>query len=393
MTEADIPPVNYAAYQHEIYLNGTGGTRPALPTDLNRLEAAAAARLPETAFAYVAGAAGSEATARANRTAFDRWRIVPRVLTDVSSRDLRVELFGQRLPAPVLLGPVGVLSLVHPEGEKEVARAVAGLGVGMVLSTASSFSLEDVAETAGDAPRWFQLYWPGSPDVAKSLVGRARAAGYRVLVVTLDTRMLAWRPRDLDFGYLPFLHSLGIANYLSDPAFRAGLGRPPEEDPTGAVLHFLSMFGDPTSTWSRLAELRDMWDGPIVLKGVLHPDDARQAVDAGMDGVVVSNHGGRQVDGSIASLDALPEVAAAVGDRVPVLFDSGIRSGADIVKALALGARAVLVGRPYAYGLGLAGADGVRHVVRTLLADFDLTLALSGRCRPGDLDRGVLVPG
>ena len=242
----------------------------------------------------------------------------------------------------------------------------------------------------GDVPKWFQLYWPKDPEVTKSLLRRARDAGYSVLVVTLDTWLLAWRPRDLDQAYLPFLQSEGIANYLSDPAFRAGLEKSPEEDPGAAVLHWAGMFSDPTKTWDDLELLREHWDGPIVLKGVLHPDDARHAADVGMDGIVVSNHGGRQVDGAIGSFDALPAVVEAVGDRLTVLLDSGVRSGADVLKALAMGAQAVLLGRPYAYGLGLGGEDGVRHVIRSLLADLDLTMALSGYRSVDELDRTAL---
>jgi isopentenyl diphosphate isomerase/L-lactate dehydrogenase-like FMN-dependent dehydrogenase len=253
----------------------------------------------------------------------------------------------------------------------------------------STYTLEDVA-AASDAPKWFQLYWPRDKEVAASLIGRAKAAGYRALVVTLDTFILAWRPRDLSRAYLPFLHRMGLANYESDPAFLAGLDKAPDEDPTSSVLRWMSMFGDPAKTWDDLVWLREQWDGPILLKGVLHADDARRAADAGIDGVIVSNHGGRQVDGSIPSLEALPDVVAAVGDRMTVLFDSGIRTGSDIVKALALGAKAVLVGRPYVYGLGLGGEDGVRHVLRSLLAELDLSLALSGCARIGDVGPEIL---
>ncbi|GAA1416635.1 hypothetical protein GCM10009601_09200 [Streptomyces thermospinosisporus] len=238
--------------------------------------------------------------------------------------------------------------------------------------------MEQVAEAMGDAERWFQLYWPKDPEVARSFLGRAKAAGYSVLVVTLDTPLLSWRPRDLDQAYLPFLRGVGTANYFSDPAFQAGLAKPVHEDLNAAVLHFVGMFSDPAKTWPDLAFLRENWDGPIILKGVLHPDDARLAADAGMDGVVVSNHGGRQVAGAIGAADALPGVVEAVGDRLTVLFDSGVRTGDDVFKALALGARAVLLGRPYVYGLGLDGQAGVEHVIRCLLAELDLTLALSG---------------
>jgi isopentenyl diphosphate isomerase/L-lactate dehydrogenase-like FMN-dependent dehydrogenase len=299
------------------------------------------------------------------------------------------------MPAPIVLAPVGVQGIVHADAELAVARAAAGLRVPFTLSTVSSYRLEDVAEAAGDSPHWFQLYWPGDPDVAASLLGRARAAGFTALVLTLDTFSLAWRPRDLAAAYLPFLQRLGLANYESDPAFLAGLERSPDDDPTMSILRWLSMFGDPSKTWADLPWLREHWDGPIVLKGVLHPDDARRAADAGMDGVIVSNHGGRQVDGSIASLDALPDVVAAVGDQVEVLFDSGIRTGSDVVKALALGARAVLLGRPYVYGLGLGGEAGVRHVLRSLLAELDLAMALSGCASVADLDSRLLkaIPG
>jgi len=248
----------------------------------------------------------------------------------------------------------------------------------MILSTASSQTIEDVAAASGDGPRWYQLYWPNDDDVCVSILERAQKAGFTHLVVTLDTWTVAWRPRDLDQAYLPFLRGVGTAIPFSDPAFRAGLATPPEEDLPSAVLKWVSTFTGEDKSWDRLPFLRQHWDGPIVLKGILHPTDARRAADAGIDGIVVSNHGGRQVDGAIAALDALPAVVAAVGDRLTVLFDSGIRNGADVVKALALGARAVLIGRPFAYGLAHSGEEGVRHVLRSLLADLDLTVGLSG---------------
>ncbi|MDX2644632.1 lactate 2-monooxygenase [Streptomyces sp. PA03-1a] len=382
-----------ADHQYEIYLNGLAGVLPALPTDLTRLEELAAERLAPGPFGYVAGSAGSGRTERANREALDRLRIVPRMLRDVSARDLTVEVLGRTLSAPLALGPVGVLSIVHPDAERAAARAAAVQGVPFVLSSASSTPMEEVAEAMGDAERWFQLYWAKDREVTRSFLGRARAAGYTALLVTLDTPMLAWRPRDLDQAYLPFLKGIGTANYFTDPAFLAGLAKPVEEDLNAAVLHFVGMFADPGKTWPDLAFLRENWDGPIVLKGVQHPDDARLAADAGMDGVVVSNHGGRQVGGAIGAAETLPGVARAVGDRLAVLFDSGIRTGDDVLKALALGADAVLVGRPYAYGLGLDGQAGVEHVIRCLLAEFDLTLALSGHSRPGDLGPQALSPG
>ncbi|WP_045304545.1 lactate 2-monooxygenase [Saccharothrix sp. ST-888] len=369
---------NWSAYQFEIYLNGLAGTVPRMPTDLTRLEAVATARLGPGPVGYVAGSAGNGRTERANRAALDRWRIVPRMLRDVSARDLAVEVLGTVLPAPLALAPVGVLSIVHPDAELAAARAAAAQNVPYILSSVSSTPMEQVAAAMGDGERWFQLYWGKDREVTRSFLRRAKASGFSALFVTLDTPLLSWRPRDLDQAYLPFLRGVGTANYFSDPAFQAGLAKPVDEDRDAAVLHFVGMFADPGKTWADLAFLREHWDGPIVLKGVLHPDDARQAADAGMDGVVVSNHGGRQVNGAIGSLDALPGVVAAVGDRLDVLFDSGIRTGDDVFKALALGARAVLLGRPYAYGLGLDGQAGVEHVIRALLSEFDLTLALAG---------------
>ena len=388
-------PHDWSAFQYEIYLNGLAGAVPRLSTDLNRLEELAEHRLGPGPFGYVAGAAGDGKTVRANREALDRWRIVPRMLRDVQRRDLSVELFGARLPAPVALAPIGVLSIMHPDAESAAARAAAAHGLPFILSSASSTPMEQVAEAMDAAvpnsERWFQLYWPKDRDVTVSLLTRAKNAGYRVLFVTLDTWLLAWRPRDLDQAYLPFLHGIGTANYFTDPAFQAGLAKPVHEDLNAAVLHFARMFADPSKTWDDLAFLRDHWDGPIVLKGVLHADDARRAAAAGMDGLVVSNHGGRQVNGAIGAADALPQIAQAVGDRMTVLFDSGVRSGDDLFKALALGAKSVLLGRPYAYGLGLDGQAGVEHVLRCLLAEFDLTLALSGYTEPGQLTADALT--
>ncbi|MFC4586023.1 lactate 2-monooxygenase [Sphaerisporangium corydalis] len=381
-----------ADFQNEIYLNGLGDVLPELPTDLTALERAAEERMTPAAFGYVAGSAGTESTARANRDALERRRIVPRMLRDVAAPDLSVDLFGQTLSSPVLLGPIGVLTIVHPEGELAVARAAAALGVPMVLSSAASHPIEEVARANADGPRWFQLYWSKDREVAASFLARAKAAGYTALVVTLDTHTLGWRPRDLDQAYLPFLRSIGVANYFSDPEFQKAVGGPVDDsNRTAALLRWAANFGDPSLSWDDLPFLREHWDGPIVLKGIQHPDDARRAVDAGMDGVVVSNHGGRQVDGAIGSLDALPGVAEAVGDRTTVLFDSGIRTGSDVIKALSLGARAVLLARPYAYGLALAGEAGVRHVLRCLLADLEISMTLAGASRPSALTPALLT--
>jgi isopentenyl diphosphate isomerase/L-lactate dehydrogenase-like FMN-dependent dehydrogenase len=377
--------------QMEIYLNGLAGRRPAQPIAPEELEEQARAVLPQPAYVYVAGGAGAGDTVRANRDAFRRWRIVPRFLRDVSRRDVGVELLGRRLPAPVLLAPVGVQAMLHPEAELAVARAARSLGVPMVLSTVSSTPLEAVAEALGESPRWFQLYWPRDPALAASLVGRAERAGYTAVVVTLDTYLLGWRERDLHLAWLPFAHGQGLANYLTDPVFRAALAAPPEQDPAAAARHFLAVVSNPALTWGDLAWLRKQTRLPILLKGLLHPDDARRAVAHGVEGVIVSNHGGRQVDGAVASLDALPAVAEAVAGRAAVLFDGGIRRGSDVFKALALGARAVLLGRPYCWGLAVGGEAGVREVLRNLLADVELTLGLAGCASWADVGRGSLV--
>lgn len=373
------------SYQDEIYLTGLTGTVPELPTDLHQLEEAARAVMAPHAFAYVAGAAGSGETARENLMAFRRWRIVPRMLTDVSTPSYSARLLGTDLKVPFLLAPVGVLGIAHPDGELAVARAAAAAGVPMIISTSASTAMEDVAAANGGGQRWYQLYWPKDRGVAASMLRRAEAAGYRVLVVTLDTRTLAWRPRDLDQGYLPFLEGAGIQNYLSDPAFQAGQVTSVGDDPRAAILRYLQIFGDLSLTWEDIPFLREHWHGPIVLKGILSVADAERASQSGVAGIVVSNHGGRQVDGAIAALDALPAIAQAVGSKLSVLFDSGVRGGADMIKALALGAQAVLIGRPYVYGLALGGEAGVRHVLRALRNEFELTMRLAGLARLSEL--------
>lgn len=421
MAEPSAPP----ARQSEIYLAGVRGVRPTVPVDGEQLEMAARVALSPEAFAYLAGGAGGESTMRANHEAFERWRIVPRVLRDVSRRDIGIELFGRRLPSPVLLSPVGVMELFHPDADLAVARAAAMVGVPMVFSNQASVPMERCAAAMGDAPRWFQLYWSSDDELVESLVARAVRCGCEALVVTLDTTMLGWRTRDLDLAHLPFLHGKGIAQYTSDPVFMRKLDEPLPAPPapggtvtlaalrallamaqavpgstftnlrTGraraAVRRFVATYSRSSLTWKDLAWLRARTKLPIVLKGILHPDDARMAVEHGMDGVFVSNHGGRQVDGSVAALDALVPVVEAVNDRVPVLFDSGVRGAADVVKAIALGARAVGIGRPYLYGLALAGERGVREIVANLLAELELTMALSGCATVGEIGMGGAV--
>jgi lactate 2-monooxygenase len=368
--------------QNAIYVSGESPW----PISPEEWEGRAAEALAPGPFDYIAGGAGSEATMRANLEAFERRRLRPRMLTGNTVRDLSVEVLGTKSPAPFFLAPIGVLSIAHPEGELAVARAAAATGVPMVLSSAASHSLEDVAAAMGDAPRWFQLYWVSDRDVALSFVQRAADAGYGALVVTLDTLTLGWRDRDLRKAYLPFVTGEGCAQFFSDPVFRSRLERPPEEDVTAAAVAMLAAFPNLGLTWEDLAWLRDQTELPLLVKGVLTGEDAARARECGVDGIIVSNHGGRQVDGAVAALDALVEVREALGGDAPVLMDSGIRRGADVLKALALGADAVLLGRPYAYGLAVGGQEGVEAVIRHLLADTDLTLALVGGTSSRDLD-------
>jgi isopentenyl diphosphate isomerase/L-lactate dehydrogenase-like FMN-dependent dehydrogenase len=391
MKDEELPESPGLRRQREIYARGLEGGGRGWPVRLDDLEQRARAVLSPGAYDYVAGGAGSEDTVRANREAFRRWRIVPRFLRNVERRDLSVEVFGQRFPAPFLFAPVGVQSILHPDAELAVARAARRLAIPMILSTLASRTIEEVAVALGDTPRWFQLYWPRSEVITASFLRRAEDAGFSALVVTLDTFYLGWRERDLQRAYLPFNQGIGLANYFSDPVFRALLPKPPEDDLAGAVQRFGTLYSNPSLTWDDLAFLRKHARVPLLLKGIVSPEDARRVVECGVDGIIVSNHGGRQVDGALAALDALPEVVDAVAGRAVVLFDSGIRSGADVIKALALGARAVLLGRPFCYGLAVGGEHGVHAVAANLLADIDLTLALMGCASTAELGRQNLV--
>ena len=368
------------ARQGDIYLGGMLQQQKAIvPSRQDELEALARAAMSPEAYAYVAGGAGREMTMAANLAEFDRHRIVPRMLRNVGTRDLSINLLGRDRPHPLIAAPIGVQELANAEGDLGTARACAAQSVPMVISNQASHSMEAIASQMGDADRWFQLYWGKSDTLVASLVERAEACGCSALVVTLDTALLGWRCRDLDLGYLPFLEGRGIAQYTSDPIFREMLGSN-VSDPHAASVLFMTTYSNPTITWERLAFLRQHTKLPILLKGINHPGDARLAIEHGMDGLIVSNHGGRQIDGAVAALTSLPTVVAEVAGRMPVLFDSGIRGGADIFKALALGATAVMVGRPYVYGLAIAGEAGVSAVLRNLLAELDLTMGLAG-CR------------
>lgn len=349
--------------------------------------------LEDAPFDYISGGAGSEETIRSNRTSFLHWHIQPEVLSDVSKRDLTVNLFDQIFPVPFLLAPAGIQGVMHTQADLGSARAASTWGIPFILSTVSSRTIEHVAFEMGSAPRWFQLFWPKDPDVMMSLVHRAERAGYSAIVLTLDAPAgFGWRPRSIRNNFNPFISGEGMANFISDPVFRSKLKQPPEKDMSAAISLFLQMIWNSSLTWKDLPFLREQTRLPILLKGILKPRDAELAVQLGMDGIVVSNHGGRQLDGEISALEALPMICDVIQGRIPVLMDSGIRGGADVLKAIALGARAVLLGRPYLYGLAVAGEKGVNQVLRNLIYDIDVSLAITGRKSISEIDRSLLVP-
>lgn len=411
-------------WQKRIYLNGFAGKKPSIPIDRNQLEEQARRVISPKAFAYVAGGAGIESTIRSNRSAFEKYKIVPRMLRNVGERDTSIELFGKRIPSPLLLSPVGVLELLNPEADVAVGRAAAALGLPYIFSNQASKPMEEVAEAMKDSARWFQLYWGKSPELVASFVQRAERCGCTAIVVSLDTPMLGWRTRDLDLSYVPFLEGKGIAQYTSDPVFQKLMDE--KEEPSGekrkinfevlrgvinmvnaypgkgffrklssgrpvkAVQKFLSCYSNPALTWDDLKFLRQQTKLPVLLKGILHADDARKAIDYRMEGIIISNHGGRQVDGSVGTLDMLPSIAQVVNKEIPILLDGGVRGGADMFKAIALGATAVCIGRPYAYGLAIAGEQGVYEVLRNFMADFELTMGLAGNKNISEITAGSL---
>ncbi|HMS75557.1 alpha-hydroxy-acid oxidizing protein [Gordonia sp. (in: high G+C Gram-positive bacteria)] len=425
-----VPPGAGRIQQNDIYVAGIHGRKPKVPTDHAELERRARKAMSERAWAYIAGGAGEGSTMRANRAALDRRAIVPRVLRDVSVRSTEIELFGDTLPAPVLFSPVGAGGLVRRRADVLIGQAAAQLGVPYIFSNQGSAPMEDVAAEMDrirpGAPRWFQLYWSVDDDLVDSFLMRAKKMGASAIAVTLDTTMLGWRPQDLNLGSLPFARAEGIDQYTSDARFRdivaerirsataaekpevtlgairtlfsiarnvpgSFLKNLPSPEPRESVQTFLSIYSRPSLSWDDIAGLRERTDLPIVLKGILHPDDARRAVDTGVDGIIVSNHGGRQVDGSIGSVDALAAIAPVVDGRIKVLVDSGIHTGADVFKALALGADAACIGRPHMYGLAIDGADGARDVVANIIAELDLTLGLSGHTSVAEVDRSALA--
>lgn len=369
---------HFGDYQNAIYFAGLNGVLSKYPVDFATLKARAESAMPPSILNYVQGGCGDEHTQDINATAFQNWGMVPRMLVDTTKRDLSIELFGCKLHSPLFMSPIGVTALCTQDGHGDIAaaRASAETGVPLTISTLTNDPMEEVIKAAGDTPAFYQLYTPKNPDLAASLVSRAEKAGYKAIIITLDTWVTGWRPRDLNAGNFPQLRGHVLQNYFSDPVFRSLLSAKPEDDPRSATLLWASLFGK-VLTWDDLSWLRSLTKLPIALKGICHPDDARRAVDAGVDAIYCSNHGGRQANGGISAIDMLPDVVKASGNT-PVLFDSGIRSGTDVVKALALGARAVGVGRPYCYGLALGGAEGAAHVLKSILAEADLMMAVNG---------------
>jgi lactate 2-monooxygenase len=378
-------------FQDEIYFEGLRGITPKLPVDIASLEKKAEAAWPETIVSYVQGGCGNEHTQDLNVSAFERWGLIPRMMVDCSKRDLSIELFGMKLPTPIFMSPIGVIGICAQDGHGDlaVARAAAKTGVPMVASTLSVDPLESITPEFGGVPGFFQLYTPNDRGIAESLVHRAEAAGFKAIVITLDTWVAGWRPRDLNRSSFPQLRGHCLANYFTDPVFRSRLANPPEQDYPTAIRVWAKIFGG-SLTWADLPWLRSLTKLPLILKGICHPDDVRHAIDGGADGIYCSTHGGRQANGGIGCLEMLPAVVKAAG-KTPVLFDSGVRSGSDIVKALALGATAVGIGRPYSWGLALDGTDGVVHVLRCLLAEADLLMAIDGYPTIADLQPSALM--
>lgn len=422
----DQSPFGAQNRQKQVYISGLSGTQPLVPFDYEKLKTVAKENMTPEAFAYIAGGAGTDSTIENNRTSFGKWRILPRMLRDVSVRDTSIELFGKKMASPFLTAPIGVLEMCHKDADLAVGRATAAAGIPMIFSNQASVPMEDVAEVMGNSPRWFQLYWSKNNDLVASLVSRAEANGCSAIAITLDTTLLGWRIQDLDYSHLPFMLGKGIAQYVSDPVFQKMLDQPEDPNapklqpkmnletianvmglmkkypgsftqnlsskrPLKAVATFTNTYSRPSLTWKDIPFIRQHTKLPIILKGILHPADAKKAVDEGIDGIIVSNHGGRQVDGSVSSIEQLPKVVEAVNGQIPVLMDSGIRGGADIFKAIALGAKAVCLGRPYAFGLAAAGEAGVLEVLKNTMADFELTMALAGCKSVSEISKEMLV--
>ena len=385
---------HYGDLQTQIYGAGLSGVVPTYPVDFATLEKRAQSALPPHVLTYVQGGCGDEYTQDENARAFRHWGMVPRMMVDATHRDLSIELFGLKLPSPLFMAPIGVTGMMTQDqhGDVAAAQASAMTGVPLTASTLSNDPLEDVKAACGETPAFFQLYTPRDKELAESLVGRAEAAGYKAIVVTLDTWVTGWRPRDLNPSNFPQLRGHVLQNYFVDPRFRQMLGgKAPEEDLHTAIGTWGATFGK-VLTWDDMAWLKSITKLPIVLKGICHPDDARRAIDSGADGIYVSNHGGRQLDGVLSTAKALPAIADVVGDDLTVLVDSGIRSGLDVVRMLALGAKTCLLGRSTVYALAADGQHGVENMLDIFSQEMRVAMTLTGVTSIDKIDRTALVP-
>ena len=383
---------HYGDFQTLIYGAGLSGVQPTLPVDFATLKARAEAAMPPSVLNYVQGGCGDEFTQDENARAFHHWGMVPRMMVDCTERDLSIDLYGRKLASPLFMAPIGVTGIVTQDqhGDLAAARASAMTGVPLCASTLSNDPLEDVKRACGDTPALFQLYTPRDKDVAASLVGRAEAAGYDAIVVTLDTWVTGWRPRDLNVSNFPQLRGAVLTNYFVDPAFRKLLAKAPEEDLRTAIGTWGATFGK-VLTWDDLPWLKSLTKLPIVLKGICHPDDARRAVALGVDAIGISNHGGRQLDAAPAPVEMIAPVRAAVGGAVPLIVDGGVRGGEDIMRCLASGADFVLLGRAFLYAAAaLGGARGPAALIALLGDELDRAMTQSGCRRIAEIDGALL---
>ena len=372
--------------QEEVLLSST----ESLPKTINAWERFAEERLPRNSFDYIARGSGDQNTLKANRSVFNDWTLIPRVLNKVVHRDKSIQLLGKSYPTPLLFSPIGVQKIVHPNGEMESSKVAAEFGIPFILSNAASCSMEEVASNIGDSPKWFQVYYSSNKEVSKSQIQRAKSLGYEALVVTVDTALLGLREYDIENNYSPLNEGMGSGNYSSDPVFNEQLLAKGLSGKESAIKFQMEIFENPSLSWDDIIEIKSYTNLPIFLKGIMHTDDALTAVSLGIDGLIVSNHGGRQLDHCISSLEALENICHAVGGKIPVLFDSGIRRGTDIVKAMAIGASAVLIGRPYLYGM-VAGHEGIRTVLQQILRELDVTMALAGIDDIKTIDGSILL--
>lgn len=363
-------------------------TNEQFPICYKDLEADAKKKMSIGAFGYIQSGAGGEETLGKNTSSFSKLSLVPRFLNDVSTVDTSITLFGRTYPQPFLFAPVGMLKLAHEDAELAASKAAAKYGIPYIQSTVSSNSIEAIKKETGDSPKWFQLYWSNHKDVSYNMVKRAEAAGYEAIVLTVDTVMMGWREEDMRNQFSPLKLGLGKSNYETDEVFLASLSDHADET---IIQGILDNIHHPSLDWNDVVELKKRTSLPILLKGILHPDDALLAIEHGIDGIIVSNHGGRQQDGVISSIDALPAIVDIVKGKIPVLFDSGIRRGSDVIKALVLGANAVCIGRPYVYGLAADGQSGVERVITSFIQETQVSMALTGVSNTGDLRNVTIV--